>query len=61
MRRPSWPAAAVVLLLFPAVTSGQEESYPLETRDGLTVHNVSAEPVTHAHFRNLVVRPLPSK
>jgi hypothetical protein len=43
------------LLLIPAVTSGQEKAYALETRDGLTLHNVSAEPATHEGRKGLRV------
>jgi hypothetical protein len=51
----SWLTLTVGLLLIPAVTSGQDKSYPLETRDGLTLHNVSAEPVTHEGRKGLRV------
>ena len=54
MRR-SWLTLSVGLLLIPAATSGQNKSYPLETRDGLTLHNVSAEPVTHEGRKGLRV------
>jgi hypothetical protein len=42
-------------LLLPAATSGQSKGYPLETRDGLTLHNVAAEPVTHEGRKGLRV------
>jgi hypothetical protein len=34
-------------LLLPAGASAEDRAYPLETRDGLTLHDVAAEPVTH--------------
>ena len=43
------------LLVLPAATSAQDKAYPLETRDGLTVHNVAAEPVTHEGRKGLRV------
>ena len=51
----SWLTLSAGLLLIPAATSGQDKSYPLETRDGLTLHNASAEPVTHEGRKGLRV------
>jgi len=42
-------------LLVPAATWGQDKTYPLETRDGLTLHNVAGEPVTHEGRKGLRV------
>jgi hypothetical protein len=42
-------------LLLPAATWGQDKAYPLETRDGLTLHSVAAEPVTHEGRKGLRV------
>ena len=51
-------AAAAGLLLLPAAASSQPapaKRYPLEGADGLRLHNVAAEPVTHAGRRGLRV------
>src|SRR5918995_1850550 len=42
-------------LLLPATALGQDKNYPLEARDGLTLHNVAAEPVTHEGRKGLRV------
>jgi hypothetical protein len=55
MKRSWLTLTAGVLFLLPIETSAQDRSYPLETRDGLTLHNVSAEPVTHAGRKGLRV------
>lgn len=55
MKRSSWLALTLGLFLVPAAASGQDRSYALETRDGLTLHNVSAEPVTYEGRKGLRV------
>lgn len=56
MKRSSLVALTIGgLLVLPAATSGQDKAYPLETRDGLTVHNVAAEPATHEGRKGLRV------
>lgn len=37
---------ANIVLLLPATSAGQTKHYPLESSQGLTLHHVSAEPVT---------------
>ena len=39
----------------PRPASAEDKSYALETRDGLVLHNVSAEPVTHQGRKGLRV------
>jgi hypothetical protein len=56
MKRSSLPTLILGgFFLLPAAASGQDKAYPLETRDGLTLHNVAAEPVTHQGRRGLRV------
>jgi hypothetical protein len=47
--------AATAALLLPAAASSQARRYPLESADGLRLHNVKAEPVTHEGKRGVRV------
>jgi hypothetical protein len=54
MKRSWLPALALGgLVLVPDASPAQEKAYPLETGDGLTLHHVSAEPVTHEGRRGV--------
>ena len=45
MTRSTRPAlAASAALLLPGIAAGQARHYPLESMDGLRLHNVAAEP-----------------
>jgi hypothetical protein len=45
--------ATIAVLLLPAAASAQARHYPLESADGLRLHNVTAEPVTHEGKRGV--------
>ena len=45
--------AATAALLLPAAASAQARRYPLESAEGLRLHNVTAEPVTHEGKRGV--------
>jgi hypothetical protein len=45
--------AASAALLLPASASGQAKPFPLESAEGLKLHNVTAEPATHQDRKGL--------
>jgi hypothetical protein len=53
--------AVALLLLCCARGWTADQSFPLESTDGLRLHNVAVEPATVAHFRNPTIDTSPGR